>query len=257
MRMMKDLVCVSLFAFILISCGKKAEDKKADVTYVMKNFRVESSAGCTSDTLQCASYEVNYPEFSGLDSLTEKKIRREMEATVAMGNPEAEGKPMKQIAEDFIQEYEDFKKEMPDAAGGWYYNAVVTVEVLTDTLISMTVQQDYYTGGAHGGMETYFINVNPGTGAEFTLDNLLKSGYQKPLATIGEQVFRKVKEIPDTASLNENYFEFADDTFQLNKNYGFRKEGILFYYNNYEIAPYAAGPSEVLIPYERIKEWLK
>ena len=77
------------------------------------------------------------------------------------------------------------------------------------------------------------------------------------MATIGEQIFRQVKEIPDTASLNENYFEFADDTFQLNKNYGFRKEGIVFYYNNYEIAPYAAGPSEVLIPYERIREWLK
>ena len=93
MSMMKNLVCVSLFAFILISCGKKAEDKKGDVTFAMKNFRVESSAGCTSDTLQCASYEVNYPEFSGLDSLAEKKIRRELEATIAMGNPEGEGKP--------------------------------------------------------------------------------------------------------------------------------------------------------------------
>jgi hypothetical protein len=258
MSMMKDLACVSLFALILVSCGKKAEDKKADIAYVMKNFRVESSAGCTSDTLQCASYEINYPEFSGLDSLAEKKIRRKMEATVSMGNPEAKGKSMKQLAEDFIQEYEDFKKEMPDAAsGGWYYNAVVSVEVLTDTLISMTVQQDYYTGGAHGGMETYFINVNPGTGAEFTLDNLLKSGYQKPLAAIGEQVFRQVKEIPDTASLNENYFEFPDDTFALNKNYGFRKEGIVFYYNNYEIAPYAAGPTEVVIPYETVREWIK
>ena len=38
MSMMKDLVCVSLFAFILISCGKKAEDKKADVTYRDEKF---------------------------------------------------------------------------------------------------------------------------------------------------------------------------------------------------------------------------
>ncbi len=254
---MKDLILVFLFAVVLVSCGKKAENKTAEVTYVMKNFRVESAAGCKSDTLQCASYEVNYPEFSGLDTLVERKIQREMEATVSMGDPEAEGKSMKQIGEEFIQEYEDFKKEMPDESGGWYYKADVSVEVLTDTLISLTVQQDYFTGGAHGGADTYFKNFNPRTGAEFTLDNLLKTGYQEPLTKIAEQIFRKVKEIPDTASLNENYFEFPDDTFQLNKNYGFKKEGIVFYYNNYEIAPYAAGPSEVVVPFESIREWIK
>ena len=64
-------------------------------------------------------------------------------------------------------------------------------------------------------------------------------------------------ELPDTASLNENYYEFPDDKFQLNQNYGFRKDGIVFYYNNYEIAPYAAGPTEVVIPYESVRTWIK
>ena len=127
----------------------------------------------------------------------------------------------------------------------------------SDTLISITVAQDYYTGGAHGGAETYFINVNPKTGAEFTLDNLFKTGYQEALTNAGEQIFRKVHELPDTASLNENYYEFPDDKFQLNQNYGFRKDGIVFYYNNYEIAPYAAGPTEVVIPYESVRTWIK
>jgi hypothetical protein len=175
-----------------------------------------------------------------------------------MGDPEAEGRSLQQIGDNFVREYDDFIKEMPDAASmGWYYNGDVSVEVLTDTLISMTVHQDYFTGGAHGGADTYFININPSTGAEFTLDNLLKNGYQEALNKIGEEVFRQVHELPDTASLNENYYEFPDDTFQLNKNYGFRKEGIVFYYNNYEIAPYAAGPTEIVIPYERIKEWIR
>jgi len=254
---MKDLLCVSLFAIVLVSCGKNAEEKRADASFEMKNFRVESSGGCTKDTLQCASYEVNYPVFSGLDSLVGKKLRRRIDATVSMGNPEAEGKSMKQIGEEFVSEYEHFKKEMPEGAGGWYYNADVSVEVVTDTLISLTVEEDYFTGGAHGGAGMYFININPTTGAEFTLDNLFKTGYQEPLTKIGDGIFRQVHEIPDTASLNENYFEFPDDKFQLNQNYGFKKEGIVFYYNNYEIAPYAAGPTEVLIPYDRVRAWIK
>ena len=254
---MKNLLCVLLFATILVSCDKKAAEKKSDVSFKMKNFRVESSSGCASDTLQCASYEVNYPEFSGLDSAVAKKIRREVDATVSMGNPEAVGKSMKQIGEEFVSDYEDFKKEMPDAPGGWYYKSDVSVDLVTDTLISLTVSEDYFTGGAHGGSGTYFINVNPVTGAEFTLDNLFKPGYIEPLTKAGEEIFRRTREVPDTASLNENYFEFPDDKFQLNQNYGFTKDGIVFYYNNYEIAPYAAGPTEVLIPYERIRGWIK
>jgi len=254
---MKNILGVLLFAIILVSCNKRDEDKRLDVSYEMKKFRIESPTGCASDTAQCASYEVNYPEFSGLDSAVAKKIRRELDAMVSMGNPEAVGKTMKQIGEEFVRDYDDFKKEMPESSGGWYYNADISVEVATDTLISLTVAEDYFTGGAHGGSGTYFININPKTGAEFTLDNLFKSGYQEPVTKIGDEVFRRVREIPDTASLNENYFEFPDDKFQLNQNYGFRKDGIVFFYNSYEIAPYAAGPTEVLIPYERIRDLLK
>jgi hypothetical protein len=45
--------------------------------------------------------------------------------------------------------------------------------------------------------------------------------------------------------------------FTLNDNYGFRKEGIVFFYNVYEIGSYAEGPTEILIPYERLEGWLK
>ena len=85
----------------------------------------------------------------------------------------------------------------------------------------------------------------------------MKSDYNDALTQIGDKIFRQSKQLSDTASLIDNYFEFPEDKFELNKNYGFKKEGIVFYYNNYEIAPYAAGPSEVLIPYNELKDWLK
>jgi hypothetical protein len=255
--MVKKIIQLAALSILMAACGKKTEEKRAEISFAMKNFRAESSAGCKNDSLHCASYEVNYPDFKGLDSAVERRIKQKMDATVSMGNPEAEGKSMQEIADGFIKDYEDFIKELPDESGGWYYNADVTVEVMTDTLISLSSHEEYFTGGAHGGSGTYFINVRPSTGATFTLDNFFKDGYMDPLTKIGEEVFRQVKEIPDTASLNENYFEFPDDKFQLNQNYGFRKEGVVFYYNSYEIAPYAAGPTEVLIPYERIRDWMK
>jgi Protein of unknown function (DUF3298)/Deacetylase PdaC len=255
--MMRRLIYLVSLSLVVYACNRKEAEKKAPIRYEMKNFRVESEGGCKSDTLPCAYYEVNYPSFSGLDTAILVLLKGRIDTTVSMGNPEAEGKSMQQIGDGFINDYNDFVKEMPESAGGWHYSANVSVETLSDTLLSLSVQEEYYTGGAHGGYGTYFVNINPATGAEVTLDNFLKAGYNEPLRNIGEKVFRNVREIPDTASLNESYFEFPEDKFELNQNYGFKKEGIVFFYNSYEIAPYAAGPTEILIPYQALDSWLK
>ena len=252
---MKYTVGFLLFT-VLFSCTK-TEEKITPISFEYQTFRVESKGGCKSDTLQCAYFEVTYPKFTGLDTPVVKTVKQKIDAAVSMGNPESQGHDMKNIGEIFIQDYDDFKSEIPEAFGGWHYTAKVTVEVLTDTLLSLSVNDEYYTGGAHGGSGIYFINVNPKTGTEFTLDNLLKPDYNETLTQIGDKIFRQTKQLSDTASLTDNYFEFPEDKFELNKNYGFKKEGIVFYYNNYEIAPYAAGPTEVLIPYNDLKDLLK
>ena len=246
------LICV-----VALSCSTKKEERKAPISFESKVFRIESKGGCKSDTVQCAYFQVTYPQFAGIDSPVVKIINRQIDAAVSMGNPESQGRSMKEIGEIFIQDYDDFKSEIPDAFGGWHYTAQVKVEVLTDTLLSLSINDEYYTGGAHGGSGVYFINVNPQTGATFTLDNLLKPNYEDALNTLGNKVFRQTRQLADTASLSENYFEFPEDKFTLNKNYGFKQEGIVFYYNSYEIAPYAAGPTEVLIPYDELKDWIK
>jgi hypothetical protein len=245
-----------LLITLLFSCTTK-EKKVAPISFETKTLRIESKGGCKSDTLQCAYFEVTYPEFTGLDTPVVKTIRQKIDAAVSMGNPESQGHNMKDIGEIFIQDYDDFKSEIPDAFGGWHYTAKVVVEVLTDTLLSLSVNDEYYTGGAHGGSGVYFINLNPKTGAEFTLDNFFIADYQDALTQVGDKSFRQSRQLADTASLVDNYFEFPEDKFELNKNYGFKKEGIVFYYNNYEIAPYAAGPTEVLIPYEQLKDLIK
>jgi hypothetical protein len=254
---MKYFVGFILPCVVIFSCGSPKEEKETPISFETKTFRVESQGGCKSDTLACAYFEVTYPEFSGIDSTVTKVIKQRIDAAVSLGNPESQGLSMQEIGRIFIQDYDDFKSEIPEAFGGWHYTANVNVEVLTDSLLSLSVNDEYYTGGAHGGSGVYFINLNPRTAADFTLDNLLKPGYNEALTSAGNKIFRQSRQLADTASLSENYFEFPEDKFELNKNYGFKKEGIVFFYNNYEIAPYAAGPTEVLIPYEELKEWMK
>jgi hypothetical protein len=252
--MMKKLLLVVGVSICFAACTNE-KDKKKSISYEMKTFKVESHGGCQADTLSCALYEVTYPVFTGLDSTVTKIISREIDASVSMDNPEAEGETMKNIGEGFIRDFEEFKTEMDDQPMGWRYKGMVDVGVITDSLLSLSVTEEYYTGGAHGGFGKYFINLRPATGEKYTLGNYFKPGYEQPVTKIAEAYFRKVRELADTASLTGNMFEFPEDQFILNMNYGFTKEGVVFYYNSYEIASYAAGPTEVVIPYEALKEW--
>lgn len=250
---MKRLLLLTLGLSVFFCCQKKEEPKAPSITYELTNFRIESEGGCSADSSQCASYEVSYPIFRGLDSAVVARLMKTIDSTVTMGNPEVIGESMASIGKRFVSDFDDFKKEMPDYGMGWYYDARVAVEVITDTLLSLSVTEEYFTGGAHGGHGRYFINLDPRTGAEFTLDNYLQPNQDEALRAIGERFFRREYELADTASLAENMFEFPDNRFELNKNYGFTRDGLLFYYNSYEIAAYAMGPSSVLIPYDSLK----
>lgn len=250
---MNRLLVLSLGLSVFFCCQTKEEPKASSITYELTNFRIESVGGCRPDSSQCASYEVSYPVFRGLDSVVVSKLMKSIDANVSMGNPEVVGESMQSIGKKFVSDFDDFKKEIPDYGMGWYYEARVAVEVLTDTLLSLSVNEEYFTGGAHGGHGRYFINMDPRTGAEFTLANYLKPQQDEALRALGERLFRREYDLADTASLEENMYEFPNNRFELNKNYGFTREGILFYYNSYEIAPYAMGPSSVLIPYDSLK----
>ncbi|MEP6734458.1 MAG: DUF3298 domain-containing protein [Chryseolinea sp.] len=255
--MNKILFLVVPGLLFFFACSKKEEQKKVPVTYEMQNFRMESEGGCMADTLPCALYVVDFPVFSGFDSAVAKVIQKEIDASVSMGNPEVEGETMAAVAKGFIEDYADFKTEFPQDPMGWHYSGVVEVEVLTDSLLSLSVAEEYFTGGAHGGYGTYYINLRPATGEVFNLTDYFKPGFGEPLRTAAEKAFRKVRKLPDSASMDDNLFEFPDNSFQFNENYGFTQEGIVFFFNSYEIAPFAAGPTEVLVPYADVKEWIK
>jgi hypothetical protein len=256
---MKHLFFFLMTAFMLISCSKKEEQRKEPpaLPYEIKIFRLESSGGCQADTTRCASYEIEYPLFKSLSSATSDSLSRKISEAVDTGNPTAETPSIEFAGKQFIADFERAKKEFPEGSLGWYYKGSVNINIITDTLISLEANVEYFTGGAHGGYGTYFVNVRPSTGETVRLLDVFRPGYEEPLRIIAEKEFRKAMEAADTSSFAEEGFEFPDDKFQLNNNFGFTKDGIVFVYNLYEIGPYVSGAPEVLIPYGEIRKWLK
>lgn len=255
---MKSFALVLLLSFSLISCiGTREESESKALTFDMKTVRIESKGGCRSDSVACASFEVIYPEFYDLKPEVKEKLNKSINRAIAYDNPEADEFSIEEMGNQFVNDFDTFQSEFSENQFGWYFKTNFEVLFNADTLISLSAGSEFFTGGAHGGYTVYYVNMDPETGNPVTLQNVLKPGFENILNQAGEQAFRKVRELAPDDDFAEQGFEFPDGKFTLNENYGFKAEGIVFFFNSYEIAPYAMGPTEVLIPWESLVEFRK
>jgi hypothetical protein len=160
------------------------------------------------------------------------------------------------MAMNFLEEYDDFKKD--DERKDMFFTMDTYAKVVNQdsNLVAMEYGGYTYQGGAHGADFTGFINWNPKTKKAVFLKDILTEGSYPALSKIAEGIFRKNEKLQPNQSLEQNYF-FEKNKFALNENYLFTPMGVRFLYNQYEIKPYAAGQTELLIPWEQIKTLIR
>jgi hypothetical protein len=255
---MKYPLLASVLALVIASCTgtKEAQYPPLNLKVAAKTFQF-SSAQVDGDSSAVASYKVNYPVFEGLDEKVQLKVTYKLDSILTQGYSEGLPLTIQQASQEFVHQYEEYKMEDPQTKQGWYFSANVGVNILSDSLISMVIFRDEFTGGNHANRRKDFLNINPHTGEDVFLAHELEEGFENELIVIAEKTFRAVRQIPETASLSSSYFDFPEDKFKLTNTYGFTKHGIVFYYNNYEVAPYAIGPTEVIVPYAKVRDWLR
>ncbi len=235
-----------------MNCSSGREETRQSIAFELKTITHSDPEGCKPTDSVCVSFTVSFPVFSGSDSTTSRKLAAVIDTSLMQDDKDAHGESMQTQANNFLRQYQEFRKAMPALSEPWYYKGTLTPQVVGDSLISITIQEDYYTGGAHGINSVRFINIQPHTGARVTLGDVLKPGYEAVLTRAGERVFRQDHKLAPAESLQEHAFEFPDDKFRLPANYGFSPDGIVFYYNSYEIGSYAAGPTQLVIPYSAL-----
>jgi len=242
-------------ASILSSCSQFTKKEETKIHFEMKSFHAESE-NCKTDSISCATFDVTYPEFAQLDTTVRTIFYGQLTGIVTSGK-EGGAQSIEAEGDNFVEDFAQMKSEMPELAVSWYFKSVSNVLIASDTLISVQVDVDSFMGGAHGMFTTSFINIDSKNGAPYLIDSFLKPGYQAFLNELGEEEFRKEQELADTTSLEQAGISFPENRFQLNDNYGFRKEGIVFFYNSYEVGPYSMGSTEIIIPYEKLRGWFK
>jgi len=121
--------------------------------------------------------------------------------------------------------------------------------------VSFYILSYAFTGGAHGLETREYQTIDLKTGKILSLDDILAEGKKQDLAKLLTAKLRKSNHIAESQKLTEaGYFV---DEIKPNENYYLIPGGIGFYYNHYDIAPYASGPEEIFLSMEEIRGILK
>jgi hypothetical protein len=129
----------------------------------------------------------------------------------------------------------------------------------------LEITQSYYwygLGAAHGNYGNLTYNYDLITGDLFTLENLFKENinFDEVITFAIRKAIINNPNLPESLYIDINNMN-DNETIEFFKkdiyNFKINSEGLLIYYNPYEIGPYAAGIIEIQIPLSIIKKDLK
>jgi hypothetical protein len=140
------------------------------------------------------------------------------------------------------------------ASLNWDYRETFQIPVNTARLLVLRRDRFFYSGGAHPNHDrTYFV-FNRERAMRIGLADIIREESLTALKELINRELRIQKEIGPDDSLKKARF-FVDEA-EPPENYFFSPQGLGFHWDPYEIASYAEGHVEVLLPYAGIWELL-
>jgi len=190
------------------------------------------------------------------DSLHAQILRNFPEKSFARGTQD---NLLTMIRQDFFNDYvrdnRELYKEMPGASYSWELNRAVYICYNANHRVSYGIFSYIFTGGAHGNATHQFSTVDMKTGKVLGLADLFKPGYEDELSVLLTGKLRKNRHLPGSHKLSDiGYFT---DKIQPTRNFYLNENGIGFCYNQYEIAPYSSGITDIFLTNAELKELLK
>ena len=238
----------AIFLLVLL-CGCNKE-----LAFENKTFTQKTTIPCPE---QCPQITVTVP--LAQDGIAADSINAKLYTTIAsiihFGDKPNPAKTYEALLASFIGSYEKMQREAPDEVFGWEGDVKARVAYQSADILNIEIKHYTFTGGAHGYSGLRSLLFNPDTGHSIETAALFNdvAGFRK----LAEKEFRKKFGIPENAAINSKGLMFENERFHLPQNIFFTNEGLLLYYNAYEIASYAEGAKELLLPYSKIETFLK
>ena len=121
-------------------------------------------------------------------------------------------------------------------------------EVSADSILSYRTILDCYLGGAHGSHVVQYYNFNVESGKLLNIGDVVPTEKTQEVLKAMEEQLCKDWEAQNLADLQEKTGITMLGDLYLTNNFLLTGDSIMFLFNQYEIAPYAAGLISVTIP---------
>lgn len=218
---------------------KTNQEKQPSATDRAKGTGSVKSVTVTTKTTKsdepAIKVQIKIPQISGM-----KDAQKQKYVNQALAKPSMHLKDL--ITKDAREYYNETQKT---GEHFWQYEVAAdyVVHYNQNGLLSVTVDNYQFTGGAHGGTERLPFNVDLNSGKFLALKDLFKPGYDYK-TVIDNEVRQQIAKQEDMYFKGQEGFQGigGDRSYYLIPGY------VVVYFAQYEIAPYAAGMPEFKIP---------
>ncbi|MBP1840368.1 DUF3298 and DUF4163 domain-containing protein [Formosa algae] len=221
--------------FVLASCTEKKE-----ITFSEQNITTPNNT----------IVDINIPKAEGGDNvsvLINESLNQFVETALQYNQEEPSQGSISENIDNFNTEYINFKNQFPESVQEWEAQIDGEVMFKSPDIISISLSSYTNTGGAHGVLVITFLNFNAHTGELITTDKLFKNT-EEFISFANPYFNEEISEKEDMYMDPENFI--------LPQNIGYSPDGLILLYNTYEIAPYAAGITEFVIPFSEANSYL-
>lgn len=279
---MKNILILSIIALLLLGCGKKQtgtgstsdvrstnsrEIKSAgesntgssdSLKYEMRKFN-KTYKGCKEESENCSYIKIEYPVFTSGKSY--KSINEAIYAYLAdsvyLIEEGMSNKTLEKLADNYFKDYETMKSDNPDWGLSFAFESAGFVTYNKGNTVTVEINTYMFTGGAHPNTYNVYFVFDSETGKRLRVKDVFVKGFEPGLNKLIEKKYREFRGISDKERLDSENGMLFENHIEFNDNFGLLKDGVIFYYNSYEIAAYAVGPSELKFTYKELADLLR
>jgi len=251
--MKRLLAALLFFAVAILPAFASAKSASCPLSFALYSYEQRSQINAET------WWKCEYPVFE--HSVAGDIINRAILKAVISRTPSPEEKPVAatvaEAAAIFIKECDDLMTSQKEHV--WPWQSETTGEVLLDRpdLVTVSLFTYAFTGGAHGMSVTQHMVFDTATGKQLGLVDFFTPGFESTLDKLIERRFRQMRGLSESEPLNGEKGGLFEDKIAHNDNFAITGSGIGFLYNQYDIAPYAAGQITVNLSFDDLKAILK
>jgi len=260
-------IAILLLSFCIVSCNKKIKEKVDTVSFKTVMVKEEHHLNDNvKNPVLSIELTYQYPTAYSDDSIL-KKIRKIMLADFLPNVADTTEQPeiamrtyikgkikIYESSEDIIKD-EDMQNSDTQPEVAWKDNTNLLIRCNLSGLLSYTVESNQYSGGAHGGATFRNSIIDLKTGDKLGEEDLFT---EASLPLINDIILQKL-ELQNKVETPEELEQIGYfDVSQIGqyKNIYLTSDGLVYTYNQYEIAAYAVGTIEVKLTFKDLEGFI-